>query len=452
MIATYRAAMDKGYHTNKTILSNYKPPFTVDWSPFMGRALDRRRRHARADGDAQGAGRRPDRRCPEASSCIRASRRSSPTAARWARASCRSTGAWARRSPTRRCSTRATACASPARTSAAARSSHRHAVLHDQNRENGTRAPRFRCSTSSDEPADFEIIDSVLTEEAVLGFEYGYSTSDPNALVDLGSAVRRLRQRRAGRHRPVHQLGRSEVGPHLRARAAAAARLRRAGPRAFVGAARALPAAVRRAQHAGVRAVDARADVPHAAPADAAPLPQAAHRDDAEEPAAPQGSGVVARRARQRPVPDRHRRSRRARRRRRCSASSCAAARSTTSCSRTGASSKIDDVAIIRLEQQYPFPHDDFKARARAVSRTRRKSCGARKSRRTRARGIGSAPTCAPTSPTQKVLAYAGRPVSASPAVGYAAKHLAAAEAADRGRVRAEAAIGRDGRARTEAQ
>src|SRR4029077_17239745 len=36
MIATYRAAMDKGYHTNKTILSNYKPPFTVDWSRFRG--------------------------------------------------------------------------------------------------------------------------------------------------------------------------------------------------------------------------------------------------------------------------------------------------------------------------------------------------------------------------------------------------------------------------------
>ena len=37
MIAAYRAAMDKGQHTNKTILSNYKPPFTVDWSPYMGR-------------------------------------------------------------------------------------------------------------------------------------------------------------------------------------------------------------------------------------------------------------------------------------------------------------------------------------------------------------------------------------------------------------------------------
>ncbi len=40
---------------------------------------------------------------------------------------------------------------------------------------------------------------------------------------DLGSAVRRLRERRAGHHRPVHQLRRSEVGPALRTHAVAAA-------------------------------------------------------------------------------------------------------------------------------------------------------------------------------------------------------------------------------------
>src|SRR5690242_5721954 len=37
MIATYRAAMDKGYHTNTTVLANYKPPFIVDWSPYKNR-------------------------------------------------------------------------------------------------------------------------------------------------------------------------------------------------------------------------------------------------------------------------------------------------------------------------------------------------------------------------------------------------------------------------------
>jgi 2-oxoglutarate dehydrogenase E1 component len=34
MISSYRAALDGGYHTNKTILSNYRPPFAVDWTKF----------------------------------------------------------------------------------------------------------------------------------------------------------------------------------------------------------------------------------------------------------------------------------------------------------------------------------------------------------------------------------------------------------------------------------
>jgi len=60
---------------------------------------------------------------------------------------------------------------------------HRHAVLHDQNRErwdDGTLVPLQRIS---DGQADFLVIDSVLSEEAVLGFEYGYATAAPNELV-----------------------------------------------------------------------------------------------------------------------------------------------------------------------------------------------------------------------------------------------------------------------------
>ena len=59
---------------------------------------------------------------------------------------------------------------------------HRHAVLHDQNRERWDQGIYLPLSNVSDNQAQFTVIDSVLSEEAVLGFEYGYSTAEPNTL------------------------------------------------------------------------------------------------------------------------------------------------------------------------------------------------------------------------------------------------------------------------------
>jgi len=56
---------------------------------------------------------------------------------------------------------------------------HRHAMIHDQQKgESYTPLQHL-----SDEQADFVVIDSLLSEEAVLGFEYGFSTAAPYALV-----------------------------------------------------------------------------------------------------------------------------------------------------------------------------------------------------------------------------------------------------------------------------
>ena len=59
---------------------------------------------------------------------------------------------------------------------------HRHAVLHDQKRETSEGGIHIPLQNVSDQQAPFIVIDSVLSEEAVLGFEYGYSTAEPNTL------------------------------------------------------------------------------------------------------------------------------------------------------------------------------------------------------------------------------------------------------------------------------
>jgi 2-oxoglutarate dehydrogenase E1 component len=85
---------------------------------------------------------------------------------------------------------------------------------------------------------------------------------------------------------------------------------------------------------------------------------------------------------------------------------------------------KIDDIAILRLEQQYPFPHEDYKTEVGRYANANEvvwcqeepQNQGAWYRLRAMLRADIDA---------KMVLAYAGRAVSASPAVGYAAKHNA---------------------------
>ena len=57
---------------------------------------------------------------------------------------------------------------------------HRHAVLHDQT----TGESVIPLETIASDPhKPFSVIDSVLSEEAVLAFEYGYACSEPTSLV-----------------------------------------------------------------------------------------------------------------------------------------------------------------------------------------------------------------------------------------------------------------------------
>jgi 2-oxoglutarate dehydrogenase E1 component len=182
MIATYRAAMDKGYHTNTTVLSNYKPPFIVDWSPYINRRWTEAAdtgvpmAHLKALGVKATTVPGSFKLHPRVEK-IMAERRAMVEGAQpidWGMGEILAYASLVDQNFGVRMS---------GEDIARGTFSHRHAVLHDQNREkwdSGTWVPLQHIKEGQ---PDFEIIDSVLTENAVLAFEYGYTTSEPNQLV-----------------------------------------------------------------------------------------------------------------------------------------------------------------------------------------------------------------------------------------------------------------------------
>ncbi len=60
---------------------------------------------------------------------------------------------------------------------------HRHATWHDQNRRVWYEGAYTPLQHLASDQKDFVVIDSLLSEEAVLGFEYGYATAEPDTMV-----------------------------------------------------------------------------------------------------------------------------------------------------------------------------------------------------------------------------------------------------------------------------
>jgi 2-oxoglutarate dehydrogenase E1 component len=84
---------------------------------------------------------------------------------------------------------------------------------------------------------------------------------------------------------------------------------------------------------------------------------------------------------------------------------------------------KLHDVAIIRFEQLYPFPHGDFRAALAKFPNAKEVVWCQEEPQNQGAWYRLRAYFRADALPTQ-VVAYAGRPVSASTAVGYMSRHL----------------------------
>jgi 2-oxoglutarate dehydrogenase E1 component len=422
MITTYRAAMDKGLHTNTTVLSNYKPPFIVDWSPYKNRhwtdpadtsvplprlkelgarattvpadfKLHPRVEKIMADRRAMAEGRQPiDWGMGEI----------------LAYASLVDQGFGVRMS---------------GEDVGRGTFSHRHAVLHDQNREKWDSGIYVPLQHIRDGQPDFEIIDSVLTENAVLGFEYGYTTSEPNQLViweaqfgDFANGAQVVIDQfiSAGEVKwgricdlvlflphgyegqgPEHSSARPERYLQLCAQhnmqvavpttpAQTFHLLRRQMIRQFR---KPLIVITPKSLLRHKEAVSTLAELA------AGPFHNVIGETEKLDPKKVRRVIVCSGKVYYELLAYRR-------------------------------AHKIDDIAIIRLEQQYPFPHDDYKREIARYAKVR-EVVWCQEEPQNQGAWYRLNMYLRTDIDEKKLLFYAGRPVSASPAVGYAAKHLA---------------------------
>jgi 2-oxoglutarate dehydrogenase E1 component len=182
MAKTYRAALDAGKNTTEPVLTNFKTQFTVDWAPFMGKKW--------TDVGDTSIPLADWKRLAEKITTIpesvtphqlvkkvyddRAAMGRGETPVDWgmgehmAFASLVAGGYPVRLS---------------GEDSGRGTFTHRHAVIHDQKREKWDIGTYVALQNVSDKQAPFVVIDSILSEEAVLAFEYGYASNDPHTLV-----------------------------------------------------------------------------------------------------------------------------------------------------------------------------------------------------------------------------------------------------------------------------
>ena len=182
MVAEYRVAMDKGHHTNRTILSNYKRPYAIDWTLYMGRHWTVAYESRVPKDRLVELGRRATH-VPEGFTLH--PRVQKVIAERRAMAEGKQPLDWGMGETLAYASLLDEGYGVRLSGEDVGRGTftHRHAVLHDQNREKWDAGTYVPLQHVKDGQPTFEVIDSVLSEYGVLGFEYGYSTSDPTRLV-----------------------------------------------------------------------------------------------------------------------------------------------------------------------------------------------------------------------------------------------------------------------------
>ncbi|MCH2242095.1 MAG: 2-oxoglutarate dehydrogenase E1 component [Aquabacterium sp.] len=182
LIKEYRAAMDAGKHTVDPVLTTHKSKYAIDWTAYMGKKW--------TDAADTAVPLAEFKRLAERITTVPANFKAHPLvekvlADRAAMGRGEIPVDWGMGEHMAFASL--VASGYPIRLSGEdcgrGTFTHRHAVLHDQNREKWDIGTYIPLQNVADNQAPFVVIDSILSEEAVLGFEYGYASADPNTLV-----------------------------------------------------------------------------------------------------------------------------------------------------------------------------------------------------------------------------------------------------------------------------
>ena len=178
----FRAAMDEGKHAHSPVLTNYKSKFAVDWAPFLGKKW--------TDAADTALPLAEVKRLAERITALPKNFKVHPLvekvlADRAAMGRGEINVDWGMGEHLAFASLVASGYAVRLSGEDCGRGTftHRHSVLHDQNREKWDEGTYTPLKHVAEGQAPYVVIDSLLSEEAVLGFEYGYASAEPNTLV-----------------------------------------------------------------------------------------------------------------------------------------------------------------------------------------------------------------------------------------------------------------------------
>jgi len=182
MFKAYRAALDAGKHTVDPVLTNFKSKYAVDWSPYLGKKW--------TDAGDTAIPLTEWKRLAEKITTIPATvtphqlvKKVYDDRAAMGRGEINVD--WGMGEHMAFASL--VASGYPVRLSGEdcgrGTFTHRHAVIHDQKREKYDEGTYIPLQNVAENQAPFVVIDSILSEEAVLAYEYGYASNDPNTLV-----------------------------------------------------------------------------------------------------------------------------------------------------------------------------------------------------------------------------------------------------------------------------